>query len=314
MSLSRECLHSGLCPFYTPVEMSNVSLENLVILTQDPIGQNDGISNTAFETNEDENSDLEIGFLENLNFEDSAEETSKDDRFADVKTGDKDKPLVKEDNKESTLVCERQPAQSKGNVTPENLTPAKSEDNQTLEQVKEQKQTNGNSLNKIKDPPVLSRNSSNAVVQRKQPLKGSADGIAISTDYVWGPLFQELPYKTVTFNPHHAIRPDPYTQGIVRNRKPQVLVDRQKQGPIKRYNSHASQSEEDESKWHHVTRDIIQAIFVRLLLVCHSFLCVWRAVDVKKDELYWCLALTNVVLVIETIYTIVKRQGRDPKW
>lgn len=148
--------------------MSNVSLENLVILTQDLIGQNDGISNTAFETNEEENSDLEIGFLENLNFEDSAEETSKDDRFADVKTGDKDKPLVKEDNKESTLVCERQPAESKDNVIPENLTPAKSEDNQTLEQVKEQNQTNGKCLNKIKDTPVLSQNSSNeATTERK---------------------------------------------------------------------------------------------------------------------------------------------------
>lgn len=294
--------------------MSNVSLENLVIQTQDPIGQNDEVNNEAFKTNEDENSDLEIGFLENLNFEDFAEKTSKDNQFADVQTGDKDKPLEKEKNKESISVCERQPAQSKGDVIPENLTRAKSEDNQTLEQVKEQKQTIGNSLNKIRDPPILSRNSSNAVVQKKQQLNGSADGIDTGKDYVWGPLFQELPYKTVTFNPHHAIRPDPYKQGIIRHRKPQVLVDRQKQGQIKRYDSNAPQSEEDESKWHHVTRDIIQAVFVRLLLLCHSFLCVWRAVDVKKDELYWCLALTNVVLVIETIYTIVKRQGRDPKW
>lgn len=119
--------------------MSDVSLENLVIQTQDPIVQNDGFSNTAFKTNEDENSDLEIGFLENLNFEDSAEETSKDDRFADVQTGDKDKPLEKEKNKESTSVGETQPAESKGDIIPENLTPANSEDNQTLEQVKEQK-------------------------------------------------------------------------------------------------------------------------------------------------------------------------------
>lgn len=61
----------------------------------------------VFEINEDENLDLEIGFLENLNFEDFVEEISKDDWFVDVKIGDKDKFLVKEDNKEFILVCER---------------------------------------------------------------------------------------------------------------------------------------------------------------------------------------------------------------
>lgn len=51
--------------------------------------------------------DLEIGFLENLNFEDFVEEILKDDWFVDVKIGDKDKFLLKEDNKEFILVCER---------------------------------------------------------------------------------------------------------------------------------------------------------------------------------------------------------------
>lgn len=61
----------------------------------------------VFEINEDENLDLEIGFLENLNFEDFVEEILKDDWFVDVKIGDKDKFLVKENNKEFILVCER---------------------------------------------------------------------------------------------------------------------------------------------------------------------------------------------------------------
>lgn len=61
----------------------------------------------VFEINEDENLDLEIGFLENLNFEDFVEEILEDDWFVDVKIGDKDKFLVKEDNKEFILVCER---------------------------------------------------------------------------------------------------------------------------------------------------------------------------------------------------------------
>lgn len=61
----------------------------------------------VFEINEEENLDLEIGFLENLNFEDFVEEILEDDWFVDVKIGDKDKFLVKEDNKEFILVCER---------------------------------------------------------------------------------------------------------------------------------------------------------------------------------------------------------------
>lgn len=61
----------------------------------------------VFEINEDENLDLEIGFLENLNFEDFVEEILEDDWFVDVKIGDKDKFLVKENNREFILVCER---------------------------------------------------------------------------------------------------------------------------------------------------------------------------------------------------------------
>lgn len=61
----------------------------------------------VFEINEDENLDLEIGFLENLNFEDFVEEILKDDWCVDVKIGDKDKFLVKENNREFILVCER---------------------------------------------------------------------------------------------------------------------------------------------------------------------------------------------------------------
>lgn len=61
----------------------------------------------VFEINEDENLDLEIGFLENLNFEDFVEEILEDDWFVDVKIGDKDKFLVKENNKEFILLCER---------------------------------------------------------------------------------------------------------------------------------------------------------------------------------------------------------------
>ncbi|XP_062571854.1 transmembrane protein 26-like [Saccostrea cucullata] len=64
----------------------------------------------------------------------------------------------------------------------------------------------------------------------------------------------------------------------------------------------------------HVSHDVIQALLVRVLLFIHSCLCVWRTADVKNDDLYWLLALTNVLLVIEALYTCIFRKGRDPKW
>ncbi|XP_061164157.1 transmembrane protein 26-like [Saccostrea echinata] len=64
----------------------------------------------------------------------------------------------------------------------------------------------------------------------------------------------------------------------------------------------------------HVSHDVIQALSVRVLLFIHSCLCVWRTADVKKEDLYWLLAMTNILLGIEALYTCIFRKGRDPKW
>eukprot|EP00105_Crassostrea_gigas_P009663 XP_011424702.1 PREDICTED: transmembrane protein 26-like [Crassostrea gigas] len=61
-------------------------------------------------------------------------------------------------------------------------------------------------------------------------------------------------------------------------------------------------------------RDIVQALLVRVFLFIHSCLCVWRAADVQKDDIYWLLAFTNILLGIEAFYTCFFRKGRDPKW
>lgn len=61
-------------------------------------------------------------------------------------------------------------------------------------------------------------------------------------------------------------------------------------------------------------RDIVQALLVRMFLFIHSCLCVWRAADVQKNDIYWLLAFTNILLGIEAFYTCFFRKGRDPKW
>lgn len=61
-------------------------------------------------------------------------------------------------------------------------------------------------------------------------------------------------------------------------------------------------------------QDVIQALLVRVLLFIHSCLCVWRAADVQKDDVYWSLAISNIFLGIEAFYTCFFRKGQDPKW
>ena len=64
----------------------------------------------------------------------------------------------------------------------------------------------------------------------------------------------------------------------------------------------------------HDTYRIIVAILVRCLLLVHSLAAVWLLVSLKNDNLLWILAAINVLLLIDTVYTVVKRKGRESKW
>ncbi|XP_052069782.1 transmembrane protein 26-like [Mytilus californianus] len=60
--------------------------------------------------------------------------------------------------------------------------------------------------------------------------------------------------------------------------------------------------------------NIISAVAVRVILMVHCFLAVWRAADVKNNDLYWLMALTNVFMVAEGIFRIVKKDAQESKW
>ena len=59
---------------------------------------------------------------------------------------------------------------------------------------------------------------------------------------------------------------------------------------------------------------VVQAIFVRTLLFIHSFLCIWRTVDVQKNKYFWLLGIGNILHIIELEHRILKKKGQEDKW
>ncbi|XP_012943636.1 transmembrane protein 26 [Aplysia californica] len=56
------------------------------------------------------------------------------------------------------------------------------------------------------------------------------------------------------------------------------------------------------------------AIFVRVLLVVFSLFTVWLVVAKVGSNLYWLLVLPITLIVVEGIYTVIKRGGQERKW
>lgn len=58
----------------------------------------------------------------------------------------------------------------------------------------------------------------------------------------------------------------------------------------------------------------IRAIIPRALFILVSLTGVWRVTFVKGDLTYWFLTFLFLPLVVEMIYTLMRRQGKDYKW
>lgn len=59
---------------------------------------------------------------------------------------------------------------------------------------------------------------------------------------------------------------------------------------------------------------LLNALVTRLLFMLHSLIGVWRVTEVKKEPMYWLLALLNLLLCLETGLTLKFKQGRGYKW
>jgi hypothetical protein len=60
--------------------------------------------------------------------------------------------------------------------------------------------------------------------------------------------------------------------------------------------------------------NVIKAMLVRIVLLVHSVLAVWRAVSIDNNQWMWLLALADVAIVTEALVTIIKRKGMEYKW
>jgi len=58
----------------------------------------------------------------------------------------------------------------------------------------------------------------------------------------------------------------------------------------------------------------IQAIFARLLFLLHSVFAIGGATCVTGQNHIWSLTVLSGLFILETAYSIVRRQGREPKW
>ena len=59
---------------------------------------------------------------------------------------------------------------------------------------------------------------------------------------------------------------------------------------------------------------VTRAVGVRLLFASHGIVSIWRLADVSKDGRFWYLSGTLGLLFIESMVTLVKRQGKEWQW
>ncbi|XP_028651218.1 transmembrane protein 26b isoform X1 [Erpetoichthys calabaricus] len=60
--------------------------------------------------------------------------------------------------------------------------------------------------------------------------------------------------------------------------------------------------------------EIAGAVIPRLFFILHSLVAVWRVTHSLHERQYALLALLNVLLIVEMIWALKKRKGKDCKW
>lgn len=60
--------------------------------------------------------------------------------------------------------------------------------------------------------------------------------------------------------------------------------------------------------------NVIKASLVRVVLLVHSVLAIWRAVSIASNMWLLLLAVADVAFITEALVTIIKRKGMEYKW
>ena len=59
---------------------------------------------------------------------------------------------------------------------------------------------------------------------------------------------------------------------------------------------------------------VTKALITRIAFASHSLLVIWRVTDVTGNWHHWLLLMANVLLLLELLYTCIKRKGQEWKW
>ena len=58
----------------------------------------------------------------------------------------------------------------------------------------------------------------------------------------------------------------------------------------------------------------IKALLPRFLFIGHGFLCIWVAYLVEKNPAWWGLSACLVFIVVEGVYNVLVRKGKEFDW
>ena len=146
--------------------------------------------------------------------------------------------------------------------------------------------------------------------QRYGIFQVSADDTVVFSPTIWN--HQEVkmiePYKV------QRIASAPRTGNAVLRKKwpPPVLTDsngfslnKQERSPLPESATEAEPRDKSS---------MFMACFVRLLLIGHNVLTVWRVTETYNNNLYWLLLISNMLMIAEGLFTVIKRGGIDYKW
>lgn len=58
---------------------------------------------------------------------------------------------------------------------------------------------------------------------------------------------------------------------------------------------------------------VLRALFIRIIFMAYSLLCIWRITFVSDNKLYWLMMVSIGLLLIETAILIWLRAGKEFK-
>ena len=59
---------------------------------------------------------------------------------------------------------------------------------------------------------------------------------------------------------------------------------------------------------------VLKALTTRVIFAAHALFSIWQVVIITSSNSYWIMGVTLFCMLLEGIYTVVKRKGEESKW